>query len=398
MMRELFYLLTIIAIWVCPLQGMSDTIPESQGKVPFVRIFYDYGNILKQHQTFLESVNAEGQPFKNFMGFAAEFGYQMWSGKDWYLECNRPRMGVGVKYMRVINRSELGQPIMAYGFLDGILLRTRAFTLTTRYAFGLGYSNRKYEPNEFPVNNILSTHFNVYAELGAGMEIKLSEDIFLDPVFRLSHLSNGNIKEPQKGLNVVSWSVGLRKSFQPLRKTDFSHSNHPLVRRHEILGYVSLCPRQMEFYDPVTKDFIGTYGKNYIMANLHLGYNYELTRRLKLSTGVDLIYDGTNGQLQLAMTGIPDKGAIPFGDKVKVAVFAGWESILSNLSIIGNFGYVVAEKKYYGTFPAFQQRLGFKYHFYKNVFAGMTVRAHNFRIAETLEFNVGMRKYIGSHE
>jgi hypothetical protein len=130
------------------------------------------------------------------------------------------------------------------------------------------------------------------------------------------------------------------------------------------------------------------------MANLHFGYNYEISHRVKLGGGTDLIYDGTNGQLSLLESGTPGKDAIAFKDKMKLSVFVGAESVIDRLSVVITLGYVVAETKYVGSDPSFQQRLGFKYHFLDDVFAGLNVRANKFRVAEALEFNVGMRKYI----
>ena len=50
-----------------------------------------------------------------------------------------------------------------------------------------------------------------------------------------------------------------------------------------------------------------------------------------------------------------------------------------------------ASHLHYGSFKQFYQRLGVRYEFYKNVSAGVNIRAVNFMMAEFLEFNVGYR-------
>lgn len=390
-----FFWLMMGITWAGSVFGTNDTLSDPI-RIPFARLILDNGKLLRQDQPFLESVDKHGHTFSRFVGMTAEYGWQTVSGKHWYSVCNYPRVGIGARYIHVVNRTELGQPVIAYGFLEGNLYRSKRVSVTTRYSVGLGYSNPEYGTHDTLINDILSTKVNLYAGLGAGMQIRLSDRFFLEPFFRISHLSNGNIREPQKGLNMISWSLSLNHHFRPSPYLAREKSGDTPSGRHEVVAFVSLAPRQLEFYEPGTKEFIGTYGLNYLMGTLHAGYNYSLNHRIKLSTGFDVFYDGTNGQLQLALTGIPRINGVPFEDKMKLAAFAGWESVLGNLSIVGNFIYVITEKRFYESSPAFKQRLGFKYHFMKDVFAGLNVRATNFRVAEMLEFNVGMRKQIGS--
>ncbi len=391
------YLGTLLFVFCIASQALAglDTIPETSGIIPFNRLGIDYGYVLKQSQKFLESVNADGIPFRHFAAFSYEHGWQMGSGKPWREVTNHPRLGIGVRYSKILRRNELGHPVSAYGFLDGNLFRAGRVSLTSRFAIGMAYFDKKYDPAISPANDIISTHLNVYAEIGAGFEVRLSDRWYLDPLVRISHFSNGNTREPQKGLNLASWSVGLRHSVYPLSRFKRHLDLPPQTHRHELLVFVSLFPRQQEFYNSDSTKFIGTFDTYFMMGNVHLGYNYELNRRIRLSTGIDLIYDGTNGQVEeVLLHGVPDKSAIPFGDKVKIGAFVGWESVLNELSIIGNFGYVIVQNKYKGSMPAFYQRLGFKYHFHKGFFTGLNVRTHKFRVAETLEFNVGMRKFL----
>ena len=164
--------------------------------------------------------------------------------------------------------------------------------------------------------------------------------------------------------------------------------------RHELLAFWALSTRQLDFSDN-NDHYHETYGMNYLMTNLHLGYNYEISRGMKLGGGLDFVYDGSNGQLELAANGnTPSKSAVPFGDKFGVSVFIGGERVIDRLSIVGTLGYMVVQKRYGSTSPAFEQRFGFKYHFYRNVFAGVNIRAYRFQAAEAIEFHVGLRKFI----
>lgn len=393
------YYLTILFSFCSVIQesyghSKMDTVKNIPDKVDLLRITFHFGNVINQGQPILNHIDANGYQIKGVQAVSAEYGWQMLGGKDWHQICKYPRAGIGVQYLNISKRDELGHPISVYGFYDGNFYRKKNFSFTNRLSLGAALGTKKYDPADEVPNDIFSTNLNAFVELGIGINVRLNNFIFLEPGIRLTHFSNGNIREPQKGLNIISYSLGvvsnMKRTVSELLKKDIKHCLH----RHEILGYLGLATRQIEFNDQVNNNPYETFGLNFLMANLHLGYNYEISHRVKLGGGTDLIYDGTNGQLSLLESGTPDKGAIPFKDKIKLSLFVGAESVIDRLSIVLTLGYVVAQTKYVGTAPSFEQRLGFKYHFLDDVFAGINVRANKFRIAEALEFNIGMRKYI----
>ena len=355
------------------------------------------GSILRQKRIFLTSYDEDGHGFNAIKAFSVEYGWQMFGGTEWHQTCNYPRLGFGVQYLHITDRDELGHPFSVYGFYDGNYIRKKNFEFTNRLSAGFAYGFRIYDPAAPMANDIFSTRINSFVELGFGIAARVRDNVYIEPGFRLTHFSNGNIREPQNGLNIVSYSIGLRSTLakapaQPI-KIDLTAGRH----RHEIFGFVGLATRQMGFMDNSNTLPLETYGMNFLMTNLLLGYHYEASRRLKLGGGLDFIFDGTHGQQELAMSQIPSKSAIPFEDKLRLAVFISGETAINRLSIVTTLGYIIAQTKFKEASPSFQQRLGFKYYFYKNVFAGVNVRAYQFRSADALEFNIGMRRFIGSH-
>lgn len=318
----------------------------------------------------------------------------MLGGIEWAQACNYPRLGIGLQYLHIMNRNELGHPLSVYGFYDGNYLRLKNFELTSRLSAGLAYGLTTYDPNDVLPNDIICTKVNSFIELGIGMAFRLNESLFIEPGFRLTHFSNGNIREPQKGINITSYSIGLRSYLNGPPPAPIKMSLNKPQHRHEMIAFIGVASRQIEFHTQENDWSIETYGMNYLMTNIHLGYNYEMTRRFKLGGGVDLIYDGTNGQRESAKIGVPDKGAVAFEDKLGVAVFISGETAINQLSVVTTLGYMVAGTRYESSSSRFEQRLGFKYHFYEHYFAGINVRSYHFRAAKALEFNVGVRKYL----
>ncbi|MBK8568083.1 MAG: acyloxyacyl hydrolase [Saprospiraceae bacterium] len=374
--------------------GSAQTADSVATTAPVFRVSLQNGNILPQNRYVLTNIDEAGHAFKYTKAFAMEYGWQMLGGQAWQQVSKYPRFGFGAQYMRIIHRDELGHPFSVYGFYDGNFFSSKNFEVTNRLSAGLGYGFRRYDPNDRLPNDILSTRLNAFVEMGLGIAVRLNDYLYLEPAFRFTHFSNGNLKEPQKGLNVVSYAVSLRAL---LEKPVHEQVKVPMAvcqHRHELLAFWALSTRQLDFSDN-NDHYHETYGMNYLMTNLHLGYNYEISRGMKLGGGLDFVYDGSNGQLELVANGnTPSKSAVPFGDKFGVSVFIGGERVIDRLSIVGTLGYMVVQKRYGSTSPAFEQRFGFKYHFYRNVFAGVNIRAYRFQAAEAIEFHVGLRKFI----
>ncbi len=374
-------------------QSTPDTNSTASLKKPLVRIFVESGNILKQQRPLLTSIDEHGNAFKTTTAISVEYGWQMLGGKAWHQTAKYPRMGLGAQYMHIMNRDEMGHPFSIYGFYDGNYLRLKNFEFTNRLAVGLAYGFTTYNAEDAMPNDIASTKFNLYVEMGAGFSKRLNDYLFIEPGLRLVHFSNGNTKEPQKGLNITSYKIGLRSVLGRPYTDPIKIPIEKCEHRHELIAFVGMAPRQLDYSD--NNDlYHETYDMNFLMANLHLGYYYEVTHRMKLGGGLDFIYDGTNGQQELALTRIPTKDAIPFNDKIGLSIFVGGESVIDRFSIVAALGYMVAQTEFIGSSPAFEQRLGVKYHFYKNVFAGLNVRAYRFRAAEAMELNIGVRKFL----
>ena len=386
-------LLCLVALQVGHGQSTTDADTSAPITKPIVRIFVESGNILKQQRPLLTSIDEHGNAFKTTTAVSVEYGWQMLGGKAWHQTAKYPRMGIGAQYMHIMHRNEMGHPFSIYGFYDGNYLRIKNFEFTNRMAAGIAYGFTTYNPEDAMPNDIASTKLNLYVEMGIGFSRRINDYLFIEPGLRLVHYSNGNTKEPQKGLNITSYKIGLRsvlgQPYSEPKKIQIEKCKH----RHELIAFVGMAPRQLDYSD--NNDlYHETYDMNFLMANLHLGYYYEVTHRMKLGGGLDFIYDGTNGQQELALTRIPTKEAVPFHDKTGLLVYLGGESVVDRFSIVAGLGYMVAQTQFIGSSPAFEQRLGVKYHFFKNVFVGLNVRAYRFRAAEAMELNIGVRKFI----
>ncbi len=359
----------------------------------FLRLTYLYGRILPDESPFLNSLDSDGDPFKNTRSVVLEYGWQTCGSKPWHLANKYPRYGVGVHFLHILKRQELGNPFALYGFTEGNLGTWGPVNVTTYASLGIAAGVKIYNPKDSFPNDIFATHLNLFSEVGAGVSFSIGRHFTLQPGFRLSHISNGNTREPQKGMNVLSWLMGLR--FTPrnysYQNPPFENERNNVLHRNEIYGFAGFSTRQIEFtYSD--KDWPPpTYGWNFPMLNVFLGYNRIVNMRFKYGGGLDLFYDGTAGVKDAVQKGVENKNAIPFGQKLGASLFVLGENSIDRLSIYGGLGYVVARKAFQYATPRLEQRLGVKYHVSRSMFLGLNVRAYNFSAAKALELNVGWR-------
>lgn len=359
----------------------------------FYRLSTMHGEFLPENTPFFNSLDEEGDPFRFTQSYVFEFGWQTNGRHLWHEANNYPRYGIGLHYMRVLRRNELGHPIAIYGFVEGNLIRWDFLQVNTYASLGMATGMKYWDPKAPLPNDIFATPVNVFSEVGAGLSLRLRKHLWIEPGIRLTHISNGNTREPQKGVNVFGYRLGLRwvPGEEVFAKRNLKDLQKQEIPKNELYGFMGITTRQVEFNASNDDWPPETYGWNFLMLNVFAGYNRVVNHRFKYGAGLDFFYDGTNGIKAAVLEGRVEKNVIPFEDKLGTSVFLTGENSIDRLSIYMGLGYILLRKQYFKSTPRLEQRLGVKYHLNDHLFVGLNVRAYNFSAAKALELNVGYR-------
>lgn len=375
-------------------QSIFDLRKDKPKRETFLRVIGQSGKLLRRKGPFILTPNEAGHTYENTIAFNVEYGWQTKGSADWEGICSYPRFGIGLQKFIFLHRNELGNPVSFYAFYNGNFIRTKRFQWLHQLGSGLAFGFNTYDPTANPPNDLIGSKVNAYIEGGTSFSFLIGERLSIEPGVRLTHFSNGNSRKPQKGLNIFSYQMGIRynlaktpKDFAPYTKTKCRH-------RHEILASLGFGERQVDFTAEDNSLPPETYGFKYLMSNLTLGYNFELRHQLKIGGGFDVYYDGTNGALAVMNGSKFEKNDISFGEKMGVFGYFGIEAVVDRMSIAVNASYILLQHEFPTTSPKFQQRLGLKYHFWENFFAGIDIIAYKFHVAKTVNYKVGMRRYI----
>ena len=92
--------------------------------------------------------------------------------------------------------------------------------------------------------------------------------------------------------------------------------------------------------------------------------------------------------IEFTSVAFPEKNIDATTDYKRIGLVLGHELFINKLSIETQLGYYVYKPFNYET--NLYQRLGAKYYIYKNIFAGVSLKAHGGR-AEAIEASLGVR-------
>lgn len=143
--------------------------------------------------------------------WGAEFdiGRQLNSDKAWN-SCNcYPRVGLSLSFWDFDNRDILGHALTGQVFLEPEFLAHKKFSFSVRGGLGLAYLTQPHHPELNPDNLSYSTSVAFPLHAGASLHWKISDSWRANLSGRYYHISNGGMKQPNKGINWPTASIGI---------------------------------------------------------------------------------------------------------------------------------------------------------------------------------------------
>jgi len=341
----------------------------------FVEVSYDQGPIIGNHKDWADELI----DMINYSGVDVRFA---WRSKDnnYFNYLDRyPIYGVG--FTSTLNYyPEIGRPMAFYAFGEVPFNKYsthRKWDLSYFGQFGIGFNVNPYDPETNPLNQFLGSSVNSHIHLGFKANYKLSQRFTAFSSIGLRHYSNGSIKKPNSGVNFAPVSLGLRIS---LDKEEFDPGVKPVFPPLE-KGWVW----NIAMYNGLKSYEIGE--KVYYRGGIGVNYLWDFSYKYKMGIGLDWFYGaGTKKRY-------PEE-KLDFFDKNSFAIVGSWEWNLSeHLYIPIGIGVYLSRADYNQEVSKIYERVGVRYRFNSNVFAGVQIKAHKAK-ADFFEFTVG---YTISH-
>lgn len=325
-----------------------------------------YGFIMPHHKSIAYTIEDHVQTFDVRL-IKATYGNKYWNQLYRY-----PYYGIGYY------RSNLGNDAV-YGFVNALYSYVRVpiigssdkANLSWQFSFGASYITKCFDIEENPQNLAIGSNLNIFIDFGLQSKIPLTKKISLSNGVRFTHVSNGKVKSPNKGLNALTSSIGIIYMFNdtPERK-QFTLPDIDDKNEYTLIyaGGIKTISRYEAGY--------------YFASSLIFDYNRKYSLKGRWGLGADLFFDGTNRQF----SDKTEKADLVNTDLYQIGLHAGHDLVMGDLALVFNVGaYVYAPVE---VLAPIYSRIGLRYRVTKKMITNLTLKSH-WASASYIEWGIG---------
>ena len=307
-----------------------------------------------------------------YNGLDFRLGFRLNDHSDIYNQVYRlPEMGVGW-YSSTFHQEEIGKPNALYYYFNMPIRFERSRKLTMSYlgAFGLSYNFNPYDEINNPGNVFIGSYRNCYVNFALLLNYHITPKWVTSLSLGFKHFSNGSFKQPNYGINLVPVSVSVSYSPKGIKPFE-GEKNTPRFIRHNQYN-IALIAGSKNYNEGEP---------NYLKAALSINWLRALSYKYKGGLGFDIFYSAKAGP----RTGTEST----FSNSMSYAVVGSWEwSLNRHLYVPVAFAVYLKHSEANGERDPFYERVGIRYRFNNNMFAGVTIKAHK-GVADFFEWTLG---------
>ncbi len=315
---------------------------------------------------FAHSEDVQNTAGANPNGVELIYTTQNLTEKSWQ-NCNCfLNTGFGINYFDFDN-AVLGKAAsIFYNFEPQFKLTKKSKLLFDAYG-GLSFLSNPYHANSNPTNRSYSLPISIYVGLGVGVQYAFTKQFQLSLVGNYLHISNGGIKDPNKGIN---WpTANIRLTYNPAHNElpNFTKKNASYLKqkRFDIGTFIS------------SKTVAIGEKERFLIYGLNANYSHQIGRINALTLGNELIID--NALKENLKRNNLDKSNLRYG------LTLGHEFLLGNFIFSQQLGYYLFNESTY--FSNVYHRWGLLYKTKSNLNMGVNLLAHA-QVANFIDFRV----------
>lgn len=348
--------------------------------------YYQHGTVLQTNQ-FLRGNNLNKMPVDKYRAASLQLSFQTKGDKLWEQLYNFPRFGISLYKPYFPDANYLGNPFAIYGTIGFVLKRWESTALCFDAGLGLAFGWRSYLEDGY--NLALGANESAIFNTTFSLEKKFVNGFSINAGAGFVHFSNGSLKIPNLGINVFTPKIGAGYNFSQ-HEDKFRYQVIPDYKRQSEINLSVFTGWRNILYSGNDVDSItqrkGVYYSCYGVA---ASYLYQVSHKSKFGIGLMADYLGyvnsfisTEKGMLVAHPASLDKG-------LELSVFPSYELVIDRASVVIQPGIYLYRSKYPERTPATFQRIGLKYYVTDNLSFALNMRAHNWSIADFLEWTIG---------
>ncbi len=267
----------------------------------------------------------------------------------------------------------LGGMVSVTPYVEPMILPQHRLHGAVRLGVGLAYLSMPYDEETNPDNLFYSSSVSFTAMVNAYLGYRITPKWEAIAGFNYNHISNGGSKQPNKGINFPTWSLGALYSFKPMAierpARDDTWRTEPRAYRYIVL---SVAQKNV-----TAEDGSGEKERRFLVGGMGI-LGRRLGRLTGVSFGTEWIYDGQAQEL-MAREGLDDSAWLG-------ALMAGPELISGRVRFALLFGAYVYAPSWDG--DAVYQRYQLSYTFGRGLMVGTSLKAHR-HVADVFDLRIG---------
>jgi hypothetical protein len=342
-------------------------VHSQNGSVPGVKVHYGF---IIAHSRSIRDISTS-KPW----GIEAEWNWQLMSRNAWnYCYCF-PRTGISFFYIDFGNAQVLGHSYAPYVFIEPVLGADKRLNSSIRFGIGPAFMDKVYDEVTNPENLCYSSLLSFIVLLNASVNYRITKQWSLSLSGYYNHISNGGIKNPNKGINFPTLSLGIDYNLRDLTFYNYTKSDTTSVRpdkwSFDITGFCT--------------------GKTDIKGEQHFavygitGSARRIVARLSaLSMAVEGTADNAD-KMEIRRKDMTKNGK--WIDHKYLAVLAGHDLLIGRFIFslqLGMYLYSPFKRR-----DLLYQRYGLTFHLNDWLFLGTSLKAHR-HVADFLDFRAGI--------
>jgi len=349
----------LLFVLLTPAAFSQETLPQYYKPI---QMRLHYGFIIAHSEAVQNTAGS------NPAGVEVELFKQRVDSASWKLCRCYPNRGFSFSYFNFDNE------VLGHGFTTAYFLEP-SYKLNSRLQFrfrgsaGISYlTNPHSEKN--PMNMSYSSNISGYLQVGVSVAQQVATKWLVQAGVNYQHLSNGGLKQPNKGINWPTASIGLSYMGQPYRLPRYTRTSERFTRNTKPYWEAGLLLSAKQGFSSAERSRTPLAGVLLQVAKQVGGTN-------ALNAGIEMYYDNALRQ-QLKQEGIT-------GSAFRSGILAGHDFLLGKFYFSQQIGfYLYLNAPYY---DRIYHRWAFRYRFADRWFAGFALKAHR-QVADFIDLRV----------
>ena len=324
---------------------------------------------IQQHYGFILIHSAAIEALKNSypIGTELNFNWQKIDEKSWEICSCYPRVGGSLSFFDFDNKEILGYGFNVAGFAEPFFRIDKKINISVRLLLGLSFDTKPYDEITNPDNLSYSLPLNEYSQLGVAFHYNINSKIKVTLSSNYNHISNGGLKQPNKGINYPTVGLGLDYtphpiSFERRKKTDFKG-----VKKKRYDVSISYYPKK-----------ILASSRYFTVFGTAMGISQQISRMSAVTADIECVWDHS---LQWEIEQLDEDK-----DFFRSGFLIGHEFLMGKFTFsqkIGLYIYDVVKSN-----EPLYQTYGINFHITDNIFTGIHIKAHR-HVADFMLMKLG---------